>query len=183
MDLAELAAVGKLHGLLEVRHAAALGAGLEDAAEMAHRVGQVLAIGDGQPAGFLAVHILARLGREHRGRRVPAVAGGDQDGVDIGPGQQLAEIAIENAIVVLVVAVDQLLSRLAAAGLNVGDGHNLHVALGEHALEVISASGADADHPQRDPLARGRDTATTLGTRGDDGGKRESDGRGDRMLQ
>ena len=50
MQLAELAAVGKLHGELEIGDAAPLGAGLEDPAEMVHGVGQGLAIGDGQAA-------------------------------------------------------------------------------------------------------------------------------------
>ena len=84
-----------LHGRLEVGHAPALGAGLEDPAGLADRVVELLAEVDGQAAGLLAVDVLAGLGRQHRRRRVPAVAGGDQHGVDVGPVEQLAEVAVD----------------------------------------------------------------------------------------
>ena len=58
---------------------------------------------------------------------MPAVARGDQDRVDIGAGQQLAIVAEEDAIVVAVVRIDQLLAGLATAGLDVADGDALDV--------------------------------------------------------
>ncbi len=77
VQLAELAAVGKLLGELKIGDAAPLGAGLEDPAEMVHGVGQGLAISDGQAAGLHAVDVLAGPGREDRRQRMPAVTGGD----------------------------------------------------------------------------------------------------------
>ena len=118
-------------GGLEVGDAAPLRAGLEDAAVAPDRVVQGLAQPDRQAAGLLAVDVLAGLGRQDRGRGVPAVAGGDQHGVDVRPGQQLADVAVHRAVLVAVLGVDHRLDRLAAAGLHVADGHELHVRLGQ----------------------------------------------------
>ena len=86
-------------------------------------------------------------------RRVPVIARGDQHGVDVGPGQQLEHVAVGGAIVVAVLGVGHGLDRLPPAGPDVADGHELHVRLGDHALQVVPAAGADADGAQHDPLA------------------------------
>ena len=88
MELAELALLGEPNGGLEVGHAPPLRAGLKDAAGLLHHVVQGLAERDGQAARLLAVDVFAGLGREDRRRRMPAVAGGDQHGVDIAPREQ-----------------------------------------------------------------------------------------------
>ena len=111
MKLAELAALREPHGGLEVRHAPPLRAGLEDAAGLADRVVEGLAKSDRQPAGLLAVNVLAGLRREDRGRGVPAVAGGNQHGVNVRPREQIAEVAVEHAVLVPVMLVDESSSR------------------------------------------------------------------------
>ena len=93
-QFAELAVAAEIGGEDEVGHAAPLRAGLIDAAVAPHGVGQGLALGDGHRAGLFAVDVLARLGRVDRGHRVPAVAGGDQHGVDVLAGEHLAEVAV-----------------------------------------------------------------------------------------
>ncbi|MEZ6100761.1 MAG: hypothetical protein R3E01_17475 [Pirellulaceae bacterium] len=45
---------------------------------------------------------------------MPAVSGGDQHGVDIGAGEEFAEVAIGLAVLVAVVLVDELFSGIAA---------------------------------------------------------------------
>ena len=49
-------------------------------------------------AGLLAVHVLARLGSQDRGQTMPVRSGGDQHGVDVVAGEQVAEIAIRGAV-------------------------------------------------------------------------------------
>ena len=142
------------NGLLEIGDASPLRARLKDAARPLHRVVKPLAQIDRQATGLFAVNVLAGLGGHHRGRSVPAVARGDQHGVDVLAIEQLAKIADRLAVVVSVVLVDQRLARLATARLNVGDHHALHVGHGEHRLDIVGAPGPDADHAQRDLLAR-----------------------------
>ena len=156
VDLAELAALRQPDGGLEIRHAAPLGAGLEDPLGLPDRIVQGLAQPDRQTAGLLAVNVLSGLGGEDRRRGVPAVARPDQHGVDVRPRQQLAEVAVEDTILVAVVLVDEFLPRFAPAGLHVADGHAPHVGLRENPAEIVRHARADADHPQRDPLRGGR---------------------------
>src|SRR5262249_52459790 len=144
------------HGRLEVRHAAPLRASLEHPLRLADRVVEVLAPGDGETAGLFAVDVLARPRRQDRRRGVPAVAGGDEHGVNVAPRQQLMEVAVGGAVLGLVMFVHELLARLAPARLYIADGQALHVGLLKHRLEVVGATRADADDTQRDALGRGR---------------------------
>ncbi len=96
---------------------------------------------------------------------MPAVAGSDQDGVDIGPIEQFPEITVEGAVLVLVMPVHELLAGTAPACLHVADRHALHVAQGQYALHVVSAPGTDADHTERDPFAGRRDFGPTQSPR------------------
>ena len=155
MDLAELPAVGQFDGRLEVGDAAPLRAGLEHAAGALHRVGQVLAVGDGQAAGLLAVDVLAGLGRQ---RSTPARASGRRwrSGRRRYPSrEQLAEVAVEHAIVVPVM-LDRRALLPASRRLAWTSQMATHCTSGsgEHALEVIGATRADADDAERDLLAR-----------------------------
>ena len=137
-------------GLLKIGDAAALRSGLKDPSGPLHRIGQLLAIRDRQAAGLFAVNVLAGLGRHHRCGGMPAIAGRDQHGVDVLAVEQLAEVAIEFAVLVSIVFVDQSLARIAAARLHVGDRDAPHVGQTKHRLQVVRAAGTDADHPERD---------------------------------
>ena len=86
---------------------------------------------------------------------MPAIAGRNENGVDILSVQDLAEVAIELAILVLVVFVDEAFARIAAARLNVGDGDTLHIGQLKHRLQVVGAAGPDADHAERNLFAGG----------------------------
>src|SRR5262245_58395438 len=101
--------MGQLHGLLKIGNAATLRASLEDAFFLLYRFGQLLAGGNGDTARLFAVHVFAGFRRQNRGRRVPAVAGSNNYGIDIFAIEQFAEIAEENAVVVFVVSVNKFL--------------------------------------------------------------------------
>ena len=54
---------------------------------------------------------------------MPAISGGNQHGVDVFAGEQFAKVAQDDAVLGLVLLVDQLLGRIATAGLHVGNRH------------------------------------------------------------
>ena len=182
MELAELSAVGQLHGRLEVRDGPPLRAGLEHPPVAAHRFVHRLAEADRDPAGLLAVDVLAGLEGEDRAHRVPVIAGGDQHGVDVRPGEQLEHVAVRGTVVVAVLGVGHGLDRLAPAGPDIADGHELHVRLGDHAFQVVPAARADADGPQDDALAGGHDAVAAQGPAGRSTAGRRA-GHGERLLQ
>ena len=114
---------------------------------------------------------------------MPAVAGGDQHGVDVAAGEQLAEVAVEHAVVVAVMLVDQFLAGFAAAGLDVADGHApTHRSL-QNATQVVGHTGTDSDHPQHDPLARRRRAVSAQGACRNDRRQCNCTGRGDGLSE
>ena len=156
LQLAELAGVGKVHRIDEVRHAAPLRARLEHPAGFGKRGGEALADVDRDPARLFAVDVLARFGSEHRGGAVPAVAGGDENRVDLLAVEQFVHVARRRAVVMAIVGVDHRLPLVAPRGLDVGDREALDVGKREHGAEDIPAARADADHAEADPLTRCR---------------------------
>ena len=105
--------------------------------------------------GLLGVDVLAGAHGQDRGQRVPAVAGGDQHGVDVGAlGQELADVGVHLAVVVAVLrSSTYLLTASRLLLLQVADGHELHVGLAHHPLQVAHAAAADADAAADDLLA------------------------------
>ena len=77
----------------EVHAIAPLRTRLIDAAEAQERVGERSAFGDGHRAGLLAVDVFARLGGRDRKESVPAIAGRDEQGVNVLARPQLILIA------------------------------------------------------------------------------------------
>ena len=140
------------NGGLEVRHAPPLCSSLKDAASLLDHVVEGLAEPDRQAARFLAIDVLAGLRREDRGRGVPAIAGGNEDRVDVGPRQQLAEVAVERTVSGSIVLVNKSLSRFPPAGLNVANGHTLAIGLLEYSPKVIGSARTDAYYSQSDAL-------------------------------
>ena len=87
---------------------------------------------------------------------MPAVAGGNQHGVDIRAlGQELADVARHGTVGVPVLRVHQLLDRFAPAAVDVADRQELHVRFDEHFAQHGLAATAQPDAAQQDPLARG----------------------------
>ena len=77
---------------------------------------------------------------------MPAVARGDDYGVDIRSGQKILKVGIKFGVRVAVMLVNNGFTSIAAALLNVADGHALNVGQWEDPLEVVSAAWADTDH-------------------------------------
>ena len=152
---AELAATRQADGELEGELVLALCARLVDDAVAPDVVGHRIALVDGHGAGLLAVHVLARLRRPHRHGPVPAIAGGDQESVDVVPRQQLGGVAVHLAVVVLVIAIDRALDLLAGALADVGDGDETNPLVAEQLPQVAHAAVADADAAETDGVADG----------------------------
>lgn len=173
VEFPEFAALGQLDGGLKIRHAAALGAGLENAFGALDGFGEPLAAVDGDAARFFAVNVFARFGGEDRRIGVPAIPGGDEDGVDIPAFEEFPEVPIEFAGGSTLQIIDESLAGDAPQFLDIGDGHAAYVVVGQHSSENGSAAWTDANDAQSDLIiggALGGGDFGQGGKRGDAGG-------------
>src|ERR1035437_7791364 len=153
LQLAEFAAARQVEGLDEIRPVAPLRPRLVNPSQPQERVRQRAAVGDGHGARLLAVNVLARLRRHHREQRMPAVARGDQQGVDILARPQLLLVGVHRAIVVAVFLVHHGLDGFTAFIAHVADRHELHVRLTQEAAQIAGAAAADAEAAHADAVA------------------------------
>ena len=149
VNLAEPAAAGEFRGEAEIIDVAPLGAGLEHPPVTVHGIRQFLALADGHAARFLAINVLARLGSENGGQRMPMVAGRDQHRIDVLAAEDFEHVPALITILVAVMPVSHSPDDLAPFFLHVGDRHELHVALLEKRAEVLPPARADADAAQK----------------------------------
>ena len=155
LHLAQPPDAGQLDGRDETALAKALNSGLVDAPVPPRRLDHLSPLGDRHARRLLGINVLARPHRHDCRQRVPAIAGGDQDRVDVRPGrEELAHLRIHLAVGVAVMLVDDLLDGLAAYLARVADRDELHVLLPEHPVQVELAAAAEADAPEHDALAR-----------------------------
>jgi hypothetical protein len=92
---------------------------------------------------------------------VPAVAGGNQHGIHIGPlGQELAQVGIRSTIFRAVLTVHRVLGGLSLAFYDITDGDPLHIGLVQHRAQIIGTAAAEADAAHHDPFA-GRNGSVT----------------------
>ena len=82
-------------------------------------------------------------------QRMPAFSGGDDDGIDVRPRQQLAEIGMRGAFRIAILLIDRALGPLEGFLTDVGDGEDPDVRHLEEAANVAAAHPADADVPER----------------------------------
>jgi hypothetical protein len=101
------------------------------------------------------------LRRDDRERRVPAVAGSNQHGVDVLTRQQGILIVVHLAVVVAVLLVNHRLDLFAPLIANVTDGNELCLTEWEQRAQVVCTARADADAAEND-LVTGRDRAGSL---------------------
>jgi len=174
----ELAAAREARGEPEIIDVAPLGAGLENATVAIHAVGKLLALANRHAARLLAINILARLRRQDRGHRMPAIARGDEDGVDVGAPENLGHLAGLGAVLVLVVAVDHHANDFAPGFLNIGIHHELHVGLAEKRLQVLATARANSNAAEHDAVARSDGAVLSEHGGGNDGGHAQGQGRG-----
>jgi hypothetical protein len=144
---------GQLHRHHEIARVAALRPCLVNAPVAPERFRQRLAFGDRHGARLFAIDILALLRGMDGKQRVPAVAGRDQHGVNVGPGEQLHVVRVHDAVAIAVMPVHGGLDDFAALFAHVADRHELHVLLREERLQVVGAAAADADSAHHDTVA------------------------------
>jgi hypothetical protein len=171
LQLAQGAGLEQILAELEVGAIAALAAGLVDAVVAAEGIGQRPALLDGHGAGLLAVHILAVLCSKDGERSVPAVAGGNQHGIDVRTGEQRVVIVVHLAVVVTILLVDHRLDCFAPFIADVADRDESRLAEVEQFAEVVFPAGADADAAENN-LVAGRNGPRALAEHhaaGDDG--------------
>jgi len=153
---AQPAAVGEFNGLLKIRHAAPLRSRLEYPAGLPYGFRKVTAVADGQATGLFAVYVLARFCREYGCRGMPAVACGNQHGINVFALEQFTEVAIHSAIAVAVMFVHKGFGCFATACLDIRHGKTLDVGMAEHLGQHIGAARPHPDNAQGYPFARGR---------------------------
>ena len=112
LDRAEFAAPALVdHSTVVFQHP--LAAAGDDAAITPGRRDHHRAFAEGLGLGLLAIDVLAvAAGLDHHDR-VPMVGRGTMDGVDIGAGQQIAEVVVGLAIAVVVLVVDAVATAVA----------------------------------------------------------------------
>src|ERR1019366_4181477 len=100
-------------------------------------------------------------GRQDRRDGVPMVRRGDDDGVDVAPRQQLAEIDEGRAAGIGaglalsgISAMDALDGILAALPMDIADSDDLNVTIAEETTEMSAAHHADADEAEVDTVVR-----------------------------
>src|SRR5262249_43646454 len=99
---------------------------------------------------------------------VPVVRRGDVDSVDVGTGQQLAEVVVDLAVTVVVMLVYVFLGFLPDLFAHVAEGHVLHVLAVEKCPHVAAAHVADADASHDDPVTRWRPVGVGPGAGSED---------------
>ena len=105
-----------------------LRAGLKNAAIPAGGLDDHLPLRDGEAGRFFAIDVLAGAHGHRRRQRVPTVAGGGQHGIHIRPlGEELADVTVEGAVLVAVLAVHDVLGRFAPILADIADGNHLHI--------------------------------------------------------
>ena len=94
VEFAEAAIADDFAGFAEAGVGALLAAGLEDAVVFGDGGDHGAAFGDREGEGLFAVDILAGAGGLDGGDGVPVVGKGDEDGVDIGRSEDVAEVFV-----------------------------------------------------------------------------------------
>ena len=145
-----------LHGEAVGGGRAALRPGLVDRAETAAGVHQLAALTDGERDRLLAVNVLAGARGVDGTEPVPAVAGGDGNGVHVLARQQLAEIRVGGAVLVAVIGVHLLLRGLQPVGPAIAHGDVLDFGEGKEGRQRVQGAVADPDGAEDNAIARRR---------------------------
>ena len=86
---------------------------------------------------------------------MPAVARGDQHGVDVRPlFKKLAHVRIHRAVLVIVKLIHEIFHGKPLLLLNIADRQDLHVIVADHPLKVVKTPAVDADARGSDALRR-----------------------------
>ena len=145
-----------------IRLAEALSAGLIYSSIPAGGFDDHLALCHREAGRFFAIDILASPHGHDRRQRVPAVAGGNQDGIDIRPfGEKQPQIAIRGTIFVAVLSVDRFFGGISLGFEDIADSDPLDIGLGQHIPQIIGTAAADSNSAHHDAFAGGNSSATS----------------------
>ena len=157
--------LNQVTGGREVVYGALLEAPLEDPIMAAERIDQYARFVNREGDGLLAVDVLPGLRGHRRDDRMPSIARGDQDGIDIRTRQDLAEVLGGRAALVVstpglgrVRGLDRVLCVIQAPLVDVAHGNHLKVRVADHPSKVPVTHDADADGRDSDSLAGGLQT-------------------------
>ena len=171
VEATDEAVADQLAGEARLAIGAFVAAGLEDHAAAADGIDDPAAFVDGQGQRFFAVDILARAGGGDGHDGVPVVGDGDDDGVDVGPGEDLAIVdagktSSDGTILRLrrIELIDDPLGRFSAKVLgggfvavagpvDIADGPDMDIRQLQKALEVVGSLVARSNHGQNNPIA------------------------------
>ena len=123
---------------------------------------------EGPGLGLLAIDILpVPAGLDHD-EGVPVVRRAAVNGVNIGAGQQVAEVVVSLAVLAVVMAVHLVALAVANVFADVAHGDILHVAAAQEGPQVAAALVPQTDAAHHDPVAGRRTVALAQGRAGDE---------------
>ena len=176
LDLAEAAGADELDDAADGGDGAVLGAGLEDAGVAADGRDELAAFVERDGDGFFAVDVFAGLGGVDGHEGVPVVGGDDDDGVDIGAGEDFAVVVVGGAGGVGAGGaaggddgIDGGFGGIAADAIDIADGEELDGGVAGEAAEMAGTHAADADEGEGEAIAGGGVGGAGFGGEGGEG--------------
>ena len=174
LEFADAAVADQCAGDPERARGALLGAELKDALVAMDFFPQRPVFGQVRAHRLFQVNVLPGADGCQRGQDVPMIGRGDEAGIDVLAGDQLAEVAISSAVLVLVMLVDSIARLLEVAGHDIAHRDDLGVLLIEEVAHIPLSLRADANAADRNAVA-GRDP-TGLAQGGSGNERRKSRG-------
>ena len=127
----EQAITDEFTGQTELMHGTLLGAELKDPTGPVNHRAEDLILLHAARHRFFHVHVFAVFHRCDGNRHVPVIRRSDKDRVDVLPLEELAKVMIGPAIVIVVMAVDQVFGFLALVAVDVADCEDLSLGQGQ----------------------------------------------------
>ena len=154
VQFSEPPALREIDRMHEIANIATLSASLIDPAIVANPIRERSTLGNGHRAGFFAVDVLARLGCQNRGEGMPAVSGGDHNGIDVIASEEFKHVAIGRAVAAAMLLIDDFFGGFAPLAADIAHGHKLGFWLLQEYSQIVCSATAAAENPHHDPLAR-----------------------------
>jgi hypothetical protein len=136
----------------------------------AHGFDELASLVNRQRNRLFAIHILAGGGGVTARQRVPVIRSGDDDGVDIAPGEQLAIIVVGCAAAISAAGslgrvgfFDDAPAFLTSSAVHVAHGKNLRILASEQDPQMTPPHQPATDQTDRESLARRRRSVCSAG--------------------
>jgi hypothetical protein len=182
LKLADPAIAHQLTSLAELAAGALLGPELENALFLLQNAAQHLVFLHGKPQWLLHVHVFVGASGGHCHGHVPMVGRRDEHSVNVLPRQQLPEVSIGNAILVLVAFIDLVERRLQIPLGDIANGHHLRIRLGQGIPHNAAPLRAHTNAAHHHAVAGRRAACLAQGRGRDHGRKSRSRQRGGQIA-